>query len=418
MAEEPKDKGALSTKEEKKRAKKEKKKRKRELLDATQTSTTARTDSAASANEKAAAAASEDDDDDDESFKHNTGNNDKKQERRKTKRRLEREALLEQVPKVDAVTGMAYTKQQIRRMRKRVARGLNPLETPAEKHARLVRDAELRKEEEAELAGLLIVTKNQKNVDEQSDDDNNNDDDDEDEDDRSEDEDEKDGVATKDEGTDEAPFSYEKAPKDAAETLAEQPPPRKKKKRDKPVPVDYVCSACQNAISGAPPHWIYDCPHKKTVPGTNQVSRKQRGLHNPSDHKLFVSGLPFDATAKDVMAMFAAKLEAEAPASGSSSSSDAAALVSHCKLIKFADTGRCKGQAFVTFATADAAQQALRLLNGAVIENPAAPLPLSADAKKKTKQNEAAASAPNKRKEQLKLKVTKVLNRFLTKTKK
>jgi RNA recognition motif. (a.k.a. RRM, RBD, or RNP domain) len=346
-----------AAKGEKKRAKKERKQKRKRALDDKEST---EKDEAKPVEEKADA-------------NEETIEESKESKKDRNKRRLERDALLEKVPKTDE-HGIAYTKQQIRRMRKRVARGLDPLETPAEKHARLVRDAELRKEEEAELAGLMIQKERPENSDNDVE--------------HVGDHDDSEGDKEEEQEDDKDVYSYEKTPKDASETLAEHPP-RKKKKRSKPVPTDYVCSACENAVG--PPHWIYDCPNKKTVPGTNQVTRKQRGLHNPSDTKLFVSGLPFDATAKDVIAIFQSKGNV---------------AVSHCKLIKFEDTGRCKGQAFLTFDTVDAAKKALRM-SGTLIENPAPPLP---DPKKK--QDKAEQS---KRKEQLKLKVTKVLNRFLTK---
>ena len=289
-----------------------------------------------------------------------------KEERKR--RRLEREKLLEQIPLVDE-DGIRYTKQQIRHMRKRVERGLHPIETAAEKHARLAQDAQLRKEEEAELAGLMdddreeSIEQTSENVDVHD-------------------------VETNNDDTEEELYAYEKRPKVSSETLAERPAKPSnpnKKKRSKPVPLDYVCSACNNA-NGQPPHWIYDCVNKKTIPGTNQVSRKKRGFQDPSETKLFVSGLPFDATAKDVSDLFASKADVS---------------VLHVKLIKFEDTKRCKGQAFVAFATLDEAKKALRL-NGTVIPS------VMTSAKSKD-------AVVNKQKKELKLKVTKVLNRVATK---
>jgi len=117
--------------------------------------------------------------------------------------------------------------------------------------------------------------------------------------------------------------------------------------------------------------------------GTNQVAKRQRGLHNPSDCKLFVSGLPFDCKASDVSQLFS--------------------NVQNCKLIKFPDTGRCKGQAYLTFATPEDARTALKS-NGTTIPNVAPP----------PSTKKGAAKIEPKRKE-LKLKVSKVLNRFQTK---
>lgn len=170
----------------------------------------------------------------------------------------------------------------------------------------------------------------------------------------------------------------------------EQPaatPPRKRKKRSKPVPDDYVCRACQNKHS--PAHWIYDCPNKITVKGTNHVSKKLRGIHAPNDRKCFVSGLAFDMKKKDVERLF----------------KDCGTIV-HCKLLTFPDTGRCKGQAYVTFESEASAKKAMKL-SGTTVSN-------DDDAKSKKKKKQ---ESPNHKRKELKLKVTKVLNRTVTKHK-
>ncbi len=171
----------------------------------------------------------------------------------------------------------------------------------------------------------------------------------------------------------------------------------KKKRREKPVPSDYVCSACRGTNNEQPRHWIYDCSYKKTMPGTNQVSRKKRGLHDPLETKLFVSGLPFDSTVHTVTELFTPNnnMEHGAVVVGP--------VVVHCKLIQFEDTKRCKGQAFVTFATPEAAKNALKL-NGTVIPSSTT----TAAASKKAKKDVGTTK-------ELKLKITKVLNRALTK---
>ena len=294
-------------------------------------------------------------------------------------RRQERELLLERVPKVDE-HGIAYTKQQIRRMRKRVARGLDPVETAAEQQARVRQEAELRRQEEAELTEMLAEP-SQKSAENRSEADSDPEEEDND------DEGEPEHVPPEEieSETEEDPFAYEK--KGGSILQGQRLPPRKKKKRIKTVPSDYVCSACQNKHS--PVHWIYDCPDKHTVRGTNQVAKRQRGLHSPSDCKLFVSGLPFECKPSDVITLLGGT----------------PATVPHCKLVKFPDTGRCKGQAYVTFASAEDAQAALKL-NGTTIPNIAAVTP-----------QKGGAAAESKRTE-LKLKVTKVLNRFQTKQQK
>jgi RNA recognition motif. (a.k.a. RRM, RBD, or RNP domain) len=319
-------------------------------------------------------------------------------------RRLEREKLLDKVPKVDD-NGISYTKQQIRLMRKRVQKGLHPVETPAEKHARLVHEAQLRKEVEAELAGVNDnedVDDHAENFDGAN---NGGGDDADDADDDDIDIDKSverretniNNTVSPDEGPidgdgdDDNDYSYEKRPDDAFERKVDQSMvrPIKKKKRAKPVPPDYICSACKNE-SDQPAHWIYDCSYKKTIPGTNQVSRKKRGLNDPLETKLFVSGLPFETTVQDVNDMFMTKANN--------------AIVTHCKLIKFNDTKRCKGQAYVTFATPDAAKNALRL-NGTILT------PTIKQNKNDNNQNRTNTT------KELKLKITKVLNRAMTKMK-
>ncbi len=179
-------------------------------------------------------------------------------------------------------------------------------------------------------------------------------------------------------------------------------PANKKTKRNKPVPDDYVCQACQNQI--APPHWIYDCPNKVTQRGCNQVAKKLRGLHDPASRKVFVSGLPFDATEGSVQRFFDAKMIEE----GSSSQ-----LV-HCKLLKFEDSQRCKGQAFLTFDSDEAAKRALKL-SGMIWEDVEEE---GVSTKKKGKGKKNKGEEEKKEKKELRLKVSKVLNRFVTKQKK
>lgn len=299
-------------------------------------------------------------------------------------RRSERKRLMEQVPEVDE-NGVAYTKLERRRMRKRVARGLDPIETETEKQERLLREKELRVEEEAELAGLVISSKNA-----QDDDDN---DEDEEEGNNGElqefdnEEHDTDRDDDHDEGEDHDDQKGERMLK--TKNVPTDPSPKKAHKpRSKPVPPDYTCLACQN--KHVPVHWIYDCPDKVTKPGTNQIAKKFKGIHNPDPRKVFVSGLPFDAKAGDVTKLFE-------PTCGK---------IVHCKLIKFEDTGRCKGQAYVTFETDEGALKALQL-SGSTIDNDV-PSSKSSSAKKQDAKSQRS---------ELKLKVTKALNRFLTKAK-
>jgi hypothetical protein len=82
----------------------------------------------------------------------------------------------------------------------------------------------------------------------------------------------------------------------------------KRFKCHKPVPDDYTCAACQNTVS--PRHWIYDCPNKQ-----KHVSASS----NSNDKKVFVSGLPFDATHRSVVTL----LEQHAQV-----------RIVHCKILK------------------------------------------------------------------------------------
>jgi RNA recognition motif. (a.k.a. RRM, RBD, or RNP domain) len=325
----------------------------------------------------------------------------------KRARAVEKARILDQVPKVDVATGLSYTKQQLRRMKKRVARGLHPIETPAETHERRMRESELKKEEEAEFAGLYV----QKERPDDAPTTNQNDDDDDDdkaeeveeETQRSNDDDRntgEDGTEQDEEG-DRASTAAETARKatndqEDKETTNEEPTPSqptlladtttqltKKKPRCKPVPNDYVCSACQNAIR--PAHWIYDCPQKKSLRGGNKNDKQLRGLHDPSEKKLFVSGLPFETTVGYVKKLFESK---------------SGIIPTFVKLVKFKDSERCRGQAYLSFASAADAKTAAQQMDGQHIIQ--------------SSPSTAKAGAENRPKKDLKLSVTSVLNRSAT----
>jgi len=301
----------------------------------------------------------------------------KRKESKLSKRKEEREALMAKVPKVDQ-DGISYTKIQIRRMMKRVKKGLTPVETPQEEQERLRRDAQLRKEEEAELAGMLYIRDKEKDETEMVEDNDSH----EDAQDPDQEQDPVDHATDKDtDGADQKKSGAEFNDKAAESSINTEEPPKKKKCRGKPVPNDYICQACKNEHS--PRHWIYDCPKKVTMRGTNNISKREKGIHDPDEKKVFVSGLPFDTKRKDLENMF-----------------QSCGKMLHCKILTFPDTGRCKGQAFVTFDSENAASLA-RGLNGTPVSNEAS----GGDGKK---------SAEQKKKE-LKLKVTKVLNRQKTK---
>ncbi|GAX26592.1 hypothetical protein FisN_21Lh057 [Fistulifera solaris] len=264
-------------------------------------------------------------------------------------RREERKQWLEKVPKVDE-HGIAYTKLQLRRMAKRMARGLDPIESEAEKQERLKNEAELRRQEQDELEGII-----RKPI-------------------PGDEEDSGPEAVDSDEEREESRDAERNIT--TAKHKSIEPQTVYKNKRKKEVPEDYVCSACQNKHT--PVHWIYDCPSKKTIRGTNQLSKKLRGLHNPSTTKVFVSGLPFSMTSKELKDLF----------------DKACGPVARAKAITFPDSGRCKGQGIVTFQDEESARKALTLMNGKQLD-------VSGDSKKVGKQ--------------LQLKVTKVLNRKVSK---
>ena len=241
---------------------------------------------------------------------------------KREKRRAERKAAMEFVPLQDE-HGIAYTKQQLRRMRKRVSRGLPPLETEEEMRERQRTEALLRKEEEAELQGLIYKKEEERDSDKEE---------------------------AHEDSEDDHVEPQDSIPEPASQKQSQksQPtPPHKKARRKKPVPEDYVCQACQN--KEPPAHWIYDCPMKVTHHGINKKSSKVH-IIEPSDRKVFVSGLPFETKVKDVRQMFAGCGE-----------------IKHCKLLTFNDSDRCKGQCYITFETVDSALMALKQ-NGTSVE--------------------------------------------------
>jgi hypothetical protein len=295
--------------------------------------------------------------------KRKSSDDDDKKERKRAKS-AEKHKLKEQLPKTDE-NGIAYTKLQVRKMLKRVKRGMYPIPTKQEEQELKRQEAETRKEEEAEFAGLADSL-----VSEKKEEDSQDSDDEKDEDTR---------AREHGEGSTDQSFSKH----DETTTT------RKRKKRSKPVPDDYVCQACKNEHE--PKHWIYDCPNKVTVKGTNHISKKLRGIHSPDNRKVFVSGLSFDMRKRDVELLF----------------QDCGTIV-HCKLLTFPDTGRCKGQAYVTFEDESSAKKALQL-SGTVLP--------SDDVESKSLKSKKKKTESSAKQKELKLKVTKVLNRIQTKHK-
>jgi len=297
-----------------------------------------------------------------------------KEERKESKlrKKAEKDAALANVPKVDE-HGITYTKIQIKRMVKRVKRGLPPVPTEQEERERIRRLRLEQKETEDELAGMIYKSKDDE--DEEIDGDVDNEDFDKEDDENIE------GNETEKGDVEDEQKMAEDVNMNEAESNERKP--QCKKARTKVVPSDYMCFACKNR--NTPLHWIYDCPDKIRQPGTNKVKKKLRGVNYPSSRKVFVSGLPFEVKGKEVEAYFEKETKC--------------GKVVHCKLLLFEDTKRCKGNGFVTFDTDEGAKKALKL-NGTIF-------PSIEDADKK------GADKPRK---QLKLAVRKVLDR--TKTRK
>lgn len=291
----------------------------------------------------------------------------KKKERKRQKREAEKKSkkeLLDIMPIQDPKTGIGYTKLQIRRMIKRVKRGLLPVPTAQEEHERLKNEAALQREEEAELAGILLRKEDGTSS-------------------------QYDSLAKgsclesreEHEMTNDAPSS-----ENAGNLMERSNSIPTTPKRVKPVPTNYICQACQNR--NEPRHWIYDCPDKVTIRGTNQKKKKERGIHDPDSRKVFVSGLPFEAKSNNVIALF----------------EQTCGKVVSCKLLMFQDTKRCNGQAIVTLTSDGAAAEALKL-SGTEADTCIA---------SQTKANGARGKDPQPKVKQLRLKVTKLLNRRKT----
>lgn len=320
--------------------------------------------------------------------------NEKEVKARLKSKKKEKAELMKNIP-LKNEDGIAYTKFQIRQMMKRVKRGLPPVATPKELEEKRQNEARLRREEEAELAGLTSM-RNVPDSDEDNDSDSRGEDEVDDNDDGNDDDDGND--SNSDDGTDTRKNNSFPDPNDACtpvpSAINKDGTAKKKSKRNKPIPSDYICQACKNRHT--PAHWIYDCPDKVTVRGTNKKRKKERGVNDPDSSKVFVSGLPFDVKAKSVEDFF--------------SITNNCGTVAAVRLVKFADTSRCNGQAYISFDTDAGALRAIRL-SGTTLDAEA--LTSSSDgnnSKKKKKEGES----PAKRKE-LKLKVSKVLNRRKTK---
>lgn len=339
----------------------------------------------------------EDDDEEEEAEGKSSSSIDKATDRaqRKALKKQQKSALLSKIPKLDP-DGIPYNKIQIRRMLRRVKHGLDPVATDEEEKE--IRERE--KREKVEEERLLFEEGRGGGDDDEEEEVDGNDDDKQDQ-----GEDDDDEAAEEDDGDEQEDDDAQDTPKQNKQS---HNPPSKKTKRSKPVPPDYICQACQNNLPDFTPHWIYDCPNKVTKRGCNTVSKKLRGLHDPPSRKVFVSGLPFECTEGHVKRYFETHMDNNNAADTPNESTE---LV-HCKLLKFEDSNRCKGQAFLTFDSDLGAKLALKL-NGSVWED--IEEPGTSSKKKKSKKAAGASSADTKK--ELRLKVTKVLNRHVTKKK-
>lgn len=336
------------------------------------------------------------------------GKNEDRAARKAAKKALEQQLLL-QIPTHDN-DGIPYGKIQLRRMKRRVKHGLSPIPTEAE-------EREIRESERIDDALYYEAPARDDNEEEEDEDEapvmNGEEGDDvfEEEGEDSSQDDKIDDEEEETEGQDNEDDTNAAAKKN---NVVSQPP-TKKVKRNKPVPSDYVCQACQTRAL----HWIYDCPQKETKKGCNGIAKKLRGLHDPPSRKVFVGGLPFDCDEGMVKRFFDDGLLSS---SSPSSSVIVGEGVVHVKLLKFEDSKRCKGQAFLTFDTDEGATMAINKMNGAVWKEITEPgisstiiTPTGKGGKKQTKKNVDNEGGPKK---ELRLKVTRALNRFVTGVKK
>ena len=279
------------------------------------------------------------------------------------KSRLEKKKeLMEKIPETNEF-GLPFTKIQIRKMVKRVKSGLPPIPSKQEQKEL----EKQRKQEDKEISEMLFSREDKGGT--KNDDENEAETDNED---VEEEREEKESLEVKNDTSGEEGVT--EASKEKTVGII-----RSKKSRTKPVPDDYVCFACKNKLS--PKHWIYDCPSKVTVRGTNKVKKNQRGVTQPGENKIFVSGFPYNVKRKDICEYFERK----------------SGKVVACKMMTFQDSLRFNGQVILSFDTKEFAEKALKL-DGEIYRG-------SDDQQKKGNETE---------KERW-LKVTRVLSRAVTK---
>ena len=119
-------------------------------------------------------------------------------------------------------------------------------------------------------------------------------------------------------------------------------------------PPGYVCNICSS--NG---HYILNCPKRKTPATTTTAPTTSPTTTNPTTGskkdpaanpcKVFVSGLLFSTTKKDLNDMFGSLDQV---------------VVSQVRLLHFPDGKKCNGQAFVVTTSAKGARMAISTLDG------------------------------------------------------
>merc|ERR1711862_537338 len=204
--------------------------------------------------------------------KKQSDNKEDKKGKLRLKKKVEKKELLSKVPKQDVETGRSFNKAEIRRMMKRVKRGLPAIPTKDELEEMKKEEARIKRE-----ADSLVFKDSSSNNDSGNEEmvEKTNDDP------MSEEEEENDesnpGAIYHEESDDEIIHRDNMEEEKIASTKNNLKKNIDKNdnniKTKKPVPKDYVCQACQN--KNLPPHWIYNCPDKVTRTGCNQKKKSK-----------------------------------------------------------------------------------------------------------------------------------------------
>ena len=145
------------------------------------------------------------------------------------------------------------------------------------------------------------------------------------------------------------------------------------KRKVKIPPLGYVCNICK--ASGDDRHYVTACPSKvkpavvvtstttTAAPSTTTVATNKSTISASSNSKdpaanpckVFVSGLLFSTTKKDLHDMFG--------------NVDESAVVSNVRLLLFTGSKKCNGQAYVTMTTLDGARKAMSTLDGKQVKD-------------------------------------------------